>query len=140
MYDPANVVITWGNNLIQGYAKNTFIKASRSEDAFSMDVGADGEVSRARNRNRTGTVEVTLGQWSQSNDVFSAGALADELTGTGVQPLLIKDLFGTTLLEAPHAWVKKRADIEFGREQGDRVWVLDCDLLLGNIGGQASLP
>lgn len=140
MYDPGSIVLSWGSILAQGYAKGTFVKVARDEDAFSKDVGADGEVSRARNRNRAGSVTFTLMQASATNDAFSAQAQADELLGTGVAPLLIKDLFGTTLLRAPNAWIRKKADVEFGKEQGDREWILDCDQLLGNVGGQTTLP
>jgi hypothetical protein len=140
LYDPAAIVVTIGPNLLSGFGEGTFVKVSRDEDAFMKKVGVDGEVARARNRNRSGTVEITLLQTSQSNDVLSALAVADELTGTGAAPLMIKDLFGTTLCMVPNAWVKKRADVEFGKEVADRSWVLDCDQIQHFVGGANQGP
>lgn len=138
LYDPSQVVVTWGPNLISGFAEGTFIAATRDEDGFFKKIGADGEVGRARNKNRGGSVTLTLLQTSLSNDTLSASQVADELTGLGTFPLLVKDLLGNTLLTAPNAWVKKRADAEFGKEISDREWILDCDQLLGVVG--SSLP
>ncbi len=136
LYDPEKVVITWGTALISGFAEGTFLEATRDEDAFFKKIGADGEVSRTRNKNKGGSVTITLLQTSASNDILSAAQVADELTGLGVFPLMIKDLLGTTLLVAPNAWVKKRADAEFAKEQTDREWILDCDQLTGIVGGE----
>lgn len=135
LYDPSQVVVTWGVYLLSGFAEGTFIKATRDEDAFFKKVGADGEVGRARNKNKAGSVAFTLLQTSASNDSLSTEAAADEILGTGSHSLMIKDLLGTTLLIAPNAWVKKRADAELAKEISDREWVLDCDQLNGTVGG-----
>lgn len=135
-YDPAQVVVTLGPYLLSGFAEGTFIKVSRDEDAFSKKTGVDGETARARNKNRAGSVEVTLLQSSQSNDTLSQIAQADEVGGQGVYPLMIKDLLGTTLVSAPFAWVKKLADVEDGKEIVDRAWTLDCASPIAiNVGG-----
>lgn len=135
-YDPAQIVVTLGPYLISGFAEGTFVKVSRDEDAFLKKVGVDGESARARNKNRAGSVELTLLQSSASNDTLSSIALADELAGQGVYPLMIKDLQGTTLVMAPNAWVKKVADVEEAKEITDRAWVLDCaSPLQMNVGG-----
>lgn len=140
LYDPNSVVVTWGPYLLQGFMDGTWLEVTRDEDAFMKKIGADGEAARARNKNRGGSVTLTLLQTSSSNDSLSAEQIADELAGTGSHPLMVKDLFGTTLITAPNAWVKKPADVVFAKEIQGRAWTLDCDLLLGQRGGAAFGP
>ncbi len=88
LYDPFQLIVTWGPNLISGFAEGTFLEVTRDEQAFLKKVGADGEVARARNKNRSGQIKITLLQTSQSNDVFAAAQNADEQTGLGIFPFL----------------------------------------------------
>jgi hypothetical protein len=120
---------------ISGFEKESLVKLEREEDTWKKYVGADGEVSRSRNRNRSGSVTITLASTSASNDTLSAQHALDEATGNGAVPLLIKDLSGRTVAEAPNAWVRKLPMVEFGREVGSREWVLDCDELIMFVGG-----
>jgi hypothetical protein len=134
-YDPKLVILSLGEVFFSGYADGSMIQASRDGDSFTKHVGADGEVSRTRNRNRSGSVTVTLKQTSLTNDALSALLAADELFGTGVRPLWLRDMSGTTLLKADRAWLRKPADAEFGKDQSDRSWVIECATLAGNVGG-----
>lgn len=134
-YDPGLVFATWGNIPLVGIADGTFVKASRDEDAFTKKAGAAGEVVRVRNRNKMGQIEITLLQSSSFNDVFSAAAELDELTGLGIKPFFLKDASGTTLLQATNTWVKKLADGEFAKDATNRVWVLDVAEFQMLIGG-----
>lgn len=140
LYDPAKHVVTWGPYLISGFGQGTFIKGARDEQAMQKKVGVDGEVVRSRNKNRGGTVEITLLQSSASNDIFSSAAQADELTGTGVFPLLVQDLLGTTVMFAQNAWLQKPADNERAKEAGENTWILDCDKLDMLVGGSLQGP
>jgi hypothetical protein len=134
-YDPKQIIVSVGGNIIVAFAAGTFLSASRNEAAFVLTVGADGETARARSRNRSGLLTLTLMQTSPSNDVLSAFAAADELSGTGVVPVLVKDLLGTSLLAAQNGWVQKLADVEFGAELSNREWVIECDFLGMFAGG-----
>lgn len=136
-YDPGQIVVSFSGNLLTGLAE-TFVSAERSEDAWSLAVGADGKATRVRNRNQSGEVTITLQASSPANDILTALAKADELSGIGVAPLFIKDLRGTTLVSGPRAWIKKMPSVEFGKELSDREWVFGCDPLDINAGG--SLP
>lgn len=135
-YDPTQIVVILGGAPMVGYADGTFVKVTRDEDAFKKYVGADGEVTRARNRNRGGTIEVTLSQSSPSNDILSSYANADE-DGNMIIPALVQDLNGTTLEYAAQAWVKKPADSEYGKDVAGRAWVIDCASLDRQVGGSA---
>lgn len=138
-YDPALVVLALGEVIFSGYADGSMIQAERAADSFTPHVGADGEVSRTRSRNRMGSVTVTLKQTSLTNDALSALLAADELLGTGIRPLTLRDMSGTTLLAADRAWLRKPAASEFGKDQADRQWVIDCATLSGHTGGVPAL-
>jgi hypothetical protein len=129
-YDPKQVVVSFLGNLLTGYAGGSFVTAQRSADSFTLHVGADGEAVRTRSSNRSGTVTVKLVQTSPSNDVLAAAAAGDELAGSGVGPLFVKDLGGRTLVAAQNAWVKKPAVVDFGADVADREWTLETDELL----------
>ena len=134
-YDPARVVITWAGILIQGPAAGTFVSAERADDGFKMDIGSAGDVTRVRNRNRSGSVTVTLQAASPTNDLLSSRVALDEAFGTGYGPLQVKDLNGTTLLLAEFAWVRKLPTVEAADEASNREWIFDCASLDMNGGG-----
>lgn len=134
-YDPGLVVITVGGNVITGFADGTFINVERTSDSFSKTVGASGEVVRVRNRDTSGSITLTLLGSSLSNDTLSALAKIDELTGAGVVAFMLKDLAGTTLVAAESCWVKKPANVEFGKELSNREWTFDTGPTVMGVGG-----
>ena len=134
-YDPSQVSVTFNGANIHGFIDSSFIKVERDEAAFMLQVGADGEWARARNKNRAGKVTVTLQQTSVSNDTFSAAAKLDELGSGGYGALIIKDLNGTSLVTAQAAWVEKIAPLDIAKELGQREWVLRAGSLDIFVGG-----
>ncbi len=137
-YDPSQVLVTVGGAMISGFTDGSFVKVARDEDAYSKVVGADGQVSRAKNANTSGSVTITLKQTSASNDVLSALAAADEVGNAGLVPILIKDLLGATLASSPDAWIKKLPDMDLAKEVSDREWALDCGELWIIVGGNTA--
>jgi len=134
-YDPALIVVTFAGIQIGGYAAGTFVKSERSEDAFSKKSGSKGDITRVRSRDRSGSITVTLMAESPTNDQLSARAVIDEVSGLGSGAAFIKNLNGTTLVTAPHAWIRKLPVVEYGNEAGDREWVIDVDELVEHVGG-----
>jgi hypothetical protein len=134
-YDPKLVILTLGEIFVSGYAEGSMVEVARDGDSFTKYVGGDGEVSRVKNRNRSGTVTVTLSQTSLTNDEFSALLAADELFGTGVRPLRLNDMSGNTIVGADRAWIRKPADSGFATTMGTRQWVIDCAFLQPFVGG-----
>lgn len=135
-YDPALVLCSLGSIGLSSFADGTFIEVSRNEDAFSELVGANGDVVRARNRNKSGTVVVTLLAGAPENDLLSALAEEDELAGTGVRPFLVKEANGTTVCSGQNAYVRKVATAGFGKESGTREWtiaVTDLEMFVGGL-------
>lgn len=134
-FNPKDVVVIFGNAIISGFADGTFIEAERTEDAFTMSSGADGEVTRVGSANRSGTITITLAQSSASNSVLSQIAQRDELIGNGVLPLTIKDINGQTTIVSAFAWIRKLPTTGFSKDIETREWVLDCDRLELFVGG-----
>lgn len=124
-YDPGSVIVSIGGANMSGFADGTFVVVEREEDSFVKHVGADGEVSRSKSNNKSGSLTLTLASTSNSNAVLSGFATVDENTGDGIVPVLVKDASGTSVYFAGEAWVRKPANAEFGNEVGDREWVLD---------------
>ena len=135
-FDPSKVAVSIGGYPISGFAEGTFIEAERTSDMFTKKTGADGHTSRTKSNDRSGTVTLTLAQTSQSNNALSAIAIADELTSTGVVPIMITDLSGSTTLFTGTGWVRKMPNISLG---GDDIagigWQLDCADMDYFIGG-----
>lgn len=134
-YNPAEVSVIIAGSLIQGFADGSFIKAERDEPAYSLYMGTDGEGTRAKSNNKSGTITLTLTQSSSSNDILSALAQADELSDGGVFSVLIKDNSGSSLCEATKSYIEKMPAVEFGREVGSREWVIKTDNLIIFAGG-----
>lgn len=133
-YDPGQIGCAFGPAIIGGFAEDSVVEVERNEAGWITHVGADGEVTRTRNRNKSGTVKFKLMRTSPSNDVLSAFMIEDELFGTGVQPVTVKDLLGTTLHFGASAWIERPPPDSFEKEANDREWTIavgDLDMFLG---------
>ena len=128
-YNPAEVSIIISGIPISGYADGTFITVERDEDSFTKQVGTDGEVTRSKSNNKTGTATLILMQTSASNLALSALLAVDELTGNGVGPFLMKDNSGNSIYAGQNCWLRKYPSSEFGREATGREWAVDIDKL-----------
>ena len=136
-YSPKRVELIIGGVPLRGYADGTFINIERTSDAFTTNVGADGEVSRTHSADKTGKITITLQQTSDSNDFLSGLVNADEISLLGQVPVLLKDTNGRTLAESPFGWVDKVASSEFAAELSDREWVISCSELILFVGGNS---
>lgn len=134
-FDPKQGVLTIGGVPIGGFADGTYISIERSSNTFEKVSGADGEVSRAKSNDYSGSLALTLAQTSPSNDVLSGFAIADELTSDGVVPVLYKDIGGTTIIFSAKGWVRKPAIVELGKVINNREWNLDLADLDIFVGG-----
>lgn len=134
-YDPAQVAVIVGGFSMQGYVKGSFVTVDRNENAFNLYVGADGEGARAKSNNKSGLITIRLMQTSDSNDILSGFAKADEVANAGTTPVLIKDNNGKTLCACETAWVQKVPAVDYGNEAGEREWRLESDNIQIFVGG-----
>lgn len=123
-YDPKKIIVTFGTHTVQGYADGDFLDISPTQERNTRNVGADGNVSRTMKNDNTDIVTITIKQTSKTNDVFSQIAYEDRVLGTGVKPLTITDVGGTSLAVYPEAWIASEPPMTAGNEEGDRAWVL----------------
>ena len=134
-YDPKQVAVIIGTRAASGYAEGSFVKVERNNDAFALMVGADGEATRAKSADKSGKITITLLASSDYNDYLSELALADELTGGGIVPALIKDNSGRSLHTSATCWVMKMPTNDFAKDNGTREWVIETDELIMFTGG-----
>jgi len=134
-HDPASMVFTVGGNVITGFMDGTYLTVERLEDTYTLHVGADGEVARVRNRNKSGSFTFTLQQTSTSNQILSALTTLDEQTGVPAGASYLRDLLGTTILGGDESYVLKLASSGFGKEMQGREWTVVVPRLDGVVGG-----
>jgi hypothetical protein len=134
-YSPDKIKMAFAGIPVLGYAKGSFVKVGRNEDAFSAAVGSNGDVVRVQNLNHTGLVVLTLMQSSPTNALFAQLAKDDERLGTKFGDFLLKDLLGTTLAHGAESWIVKQADIERSDEHSNVEWhiyVADLEIAAGS--------
>lgn len=134
-YDPKSVIITIGGVPMSGFSDATFVEIVRDEATWTKVVGADGYVTRGKTNNFSGTMTLTLKQSSPSNDVLSGFAALDELTNSGIVPILVKDLSGNSTYFTGQGWVQQYANSTFSKDISDREWTIalaDLDLFVGS--------
>lgn len=137
-YNAKEVSMIIAGNIVSGYADGSYLTVDRNEDSFTLSVGADGEGVRSKTNNKSGRFTFTVQQGAAINDVLSGLYIADELSGTGVFSVLVKDNQGASLHAAETAWVVKPAAAEYSKEVGSREWILETDNLETFIGGNFS--
>ena len=124
-YAPKHVQVIVFGNILSGFAPGTYINAEREVDAFAKEVGADGEVARVQSANKSGEITLTLMQTSDSNNILSNLAVADELNRSSIGPIIIKDSLGTTVLFSGEGWIRKLPAVEMSDELTPREWIFD---------------
>lgn len=138
-FDPKDVIITVGGFPIGGFADGEFFSFERNNDAYAMTVGADGDTTRVKSNDRSGACTLTLDQTSNSNAVLSGFATADELSNSGIVPVLVKEINGTTTLFSGNGWVQKLPVVSYGKETTTRVWVIAMAETQVFVGGNAAV-
>jgi len=134
-FDPKSVIVSIGGVPLSGFADGTFLTIDRDENAFTKVTGADGTSTRVKSNNRSGSMTLTLKQSSPSNDILSGFAALDEISNSGVVPILIKDLSGNSLYFSATGWIQKYPTSEFSKDISNRAWVLDLvdvDIFVGS--------
>lgn len=137
-YDPAlYTVVIAGVPIKKGYADGEFINIKRDTDAFTDVAGADGEVARAKQKDKRATCTLTLLQTAEANALLSTLALLDETVdnGGGVGPFLLKDRGGLSVHAAESCWVKRLPDVVLDKNVTARAWEIRIASLDGFEGG-----
>jgi hypothetical protein len=124
-YDPKKNIIIYGGRQLTGFAEDDMITIKPLGDGMQIYSGADGEVGRSVDPNRTFEVRVSLATSSKSNDYLSECYNKDRRTGSYMLPLTIKDLSGSTLFFAKQAWVQNFPESKRGRKIDNQDWTFN---------------
>ena len=124
-YDPKKNIIIYGGRQLTGFAEDDMITIKPLGDGMQIYSGADGEVGRSVDPNRTFEVKVSLATSSKSNDYLSECYNKDRRTGSYMLPLTIKDLSGSTLFSAKQAWVQNFPESKRGRKIDNQDWTFN---------------
>lgn len=131
-WDFSKLVVTWANVTITGFAENVTIDPDGADDTVKKTVGSDGrETVFVYMNDRWGSITLSLMASAKSNTVLSALHAAKTIA-----PLQIKDLNGSTVLQAAAAVIRKRTQTVFGKELTPRDWIIDYadgDLVIGGL-------
>ena len=124
-YDPSQVLGSLGDHSVRGYSDGTFVNIEFEGDGITSKTGADGEVVRSIDPNRTATLTITVQQTSPTVAFCQQKYDLDRATsGGGMFPVVYKDLKSGMLFSAEHAWVQKPPAREYGRQDTDRTIVI----------------
>lgn len=135
-YDPRELSVVFGvAGPLDGWVEDSFLTITPDDDDFALVIGADGEGGRSASANKGATFKFEVLQTSATNDRLSA---IRALGSSGVQPLLIRDNLGRTLVSASQAWIQRMPDQDFGKEVKGRAWTIRTDRAeLNFVGGNA---
>jgi len=106
-YDPEDYMLVFAGRTITGLADGTPITAGKDANRWETHVGAQGEVSRSRNRNPLGHITVTLKRTSPDLAYLIKKANSDD-----VDPVYLVDRnTGEITAGGSEAWVEKLPDL-----------------------------
>lgn len=117
-YDPTQVTMTVAGKTITGFGEGTYITVRREEDQYITHVGAQGEVSRTKNANNVGVIEVTLKLVAPANALLAQLANSDGLFTASVTD----SFMGTTIMSGSKCWMSRSPDKTFGDRDAGRTW------------------
>jgi len=126
-YDPSKVSVVFWFTLLTGWDT---VRLSREEDGVSFTAGTSGEVTRAINHNKLGTITLTYPQAASENLILS-GYEATKVT----IPVTVIDKSGTTLAIMKFGTVVKPPDSDLGKEATTREWLIKGEMPVMIIGG-----
>lgn len=142
MYDPSSVYVNVAGVIqLEDVTDGTFIEVTKDSDNFSNIVSADGKVYRMKIPGDTYTVTISLQSVSTSSEVLEYLMIADQTTGVGKFPLMIKDTSGSSLFFATTCWVQSQPTLSFSDNVEARVWTIKAtgvSIVFGNSYGSSS--
>lgn len=123
-YNPKEVIISFGNHMVTGYAEDSFVTIDPNGDGVTKKVGCDGEIVRSVSPDDTYVIKLSVLHTSATNSFLQNKFNQDVKTGDGMFPVLIKDLKGGMVFSTDAAWPTKPASRGFGKEASNREWEL----------------
>lgn len=135
LYDPGSHFFSWKGIPLLGAADGDYYEGEMAENAYEEYIGAFGEVAVVVNRNEFGLFTARIQATHPTNDLLTAAYYLGRNGGGFTGALFGKDGVGTTVVDAPVAWIKKLPQVSFAKEQPVREWVFGCAKLTLFVGG-----
>ena len=129
-YDPSSITLSLGGWEPYGFASDTKIVISKSNDIINPYGGTDGDVSLALSRNRMGTMTISLQRTSEANEVLSTYAQTMYSTRQVAFPVYLEDPRGYYI--STIGWIQSQPDDTMGDTITTNDWVIglkDASLL-----------
>tara|TARA_B100000683_G_scaffold277527_1_gene336658 strand:+ start:4385 stop:5059 length:675 start_codon:yes stop_codon:yes gene_type:complete len=120
-FDPKAVKVTVAGVNLVGFSEEK-VTVERANNAWELNVGCDGEATRVKSNDLSGTITVTLQQTSPSNDFLTTVFYNDQNNDECVK-IEIVDSSGKSKIVADKAWVEKMPDATYAKAHSDRQWV-----------------
>ena len=137
-FDGSEVHVIIGALPLSGFSDGDSVTATRAGDLFATRSGLDGSTARAKNTDKSGTIEVRLLQTSAANDALSALMNMDSLglEGNAVFPISVIDMSGRTVIAGSECWLQTPPPVAFSTNAvSERVWVFRAAALQLYVGG-----
>ena len=120
-FDPKSVKVTVAGVNLVGFSEEK-VTVERANNSWELNVGCDGEATRVKSNDLSGTITVTLQQTSPSNDFLTTVFYNDQNNDECVK-IEIVDSSGKSKIIADKAWVEKMPDATYAKAHSDRQWV-----------------
>lgn len=140
--DPLKVTASWTTasplgviDILQGAIDGDYMQTTRDNAKWAREHDRAGNATRVKNNNTGGTLAITVSASDPINDVLSRAVAIDDTTDNVVGVIVIRDLNGTTLVEADGCFLEDVPDATFGNTRGQRVWVWQCAKIRRFLGG-----
>lgn len=120
-------VIFGGAPLDSDRGDDTFCEIEQMAEKFTPKAGVDGGVTMSEMGDETHKVTLTLMQSSNGNAILSAIYQAARLSKAGVSgvlPIVIKDMAGTSLLTSLESFLAGWPKRSYGKEVGTVAWTI----------------
>jgi hypothetical protein len=130
-YSPKDVIIALSGTPITGFAEDDFLTLSRTSPLLDPIVGADGELTRTKNADETGTIVISLAQTARANLTLSAfAALQRAAPDLPLGILEIKDPSGSVLAIGTNVVLAKLPEVTLGATASNsKDWEFHCEKL-----------
>lgn len=115
------MLLTWGPVIFENFMKD-IIEVEAPEDSWSVEYGADGQITRVNKCIDFAKFTVHLAQSSKTNDKLSAFWNADRITGASIFPFALRDGSGSSFALADQAFILKPANLSMGNTVKERIW------------------
>ena len=112
-YNPKEVTVAFGSHIVSGFADDSFVTIDPNGDGVTKKVGCDGEIVRSISPDDTYIVKVSLLQTSDTNSYLQERLAKDRKDGSGMFPIIVKDLKGGLVFSTDSAWPKGPASVSY---------------------------